>query len=464
MSIPFDGSKIAPPKARFTGFIILFSLLLTACSSTSSLSPTPATQPSGPAQTGSHPPVILRVVEREDVVDGFLFHYEDIYFSDPDGDAAAVTYQLISSTQATPPHFSDDPIESTPAEQKAEALFTVGGMCWMKMELVFESRIRDLAGNLSEPVPFHLSCQAPQPVDTRQFLRSGFTIAIPIALILGFGFWLMFRKNPAGRIPALRSTLLMACLFMLLRFMQLILHEGGHSLYLLVNGIPAMVYAHPFTFSGYSRPILDNSIWTNVLGSLTAIPISLLISLLFWKQRSLALLPLVMLFPYAATMHEGINLMGITGDFLNLTLSTGMPRLLFFIPGVVIVLAGMISLFALLPLAGLDPRDNKILFVLPAALFIRSALSLLAAHLFVVGSPIDLEYFLGREIISGNSFLFHTLFGAALAILYVTLYRRIYPRLPAWLRTDTVSLTWGNLIIPGLLAAGSVILGVIIIT
>ncbi len=463
MSNPFEGSKITLPKARFTAFIILFTLLLTACSSTSTMPPTPAAQPTGQAQTGSRPPVILRVVEREEVVDGFLFRYEDIYFSDPDGDAAAVTYRLISTSQAYPPQFTDDPIENTPAEQKVEVLFTIPAKCWTKMELVFESRIRDLAGNLSEPVPFNLSCQAPQPVDTRPFLLSGFSVAIPIALILGLGFWLMFRKDPEKRLPALRSTLLMACLFMLLRFTQLILHEGGHSLYPMVSGVPSMVYVHPFSFPGYSRPILDNSIWTHVLGSLTAIPISLLISLLFWKRRSLAVLPLVMLFPFAA-MNEGINLMGINGDFLNLTHSTGLPALLFFIPGVVIVLAGMVFLFALLPLAGLDPRDNKTLFVLPAALFIRSALSFLVAHLVVIGSPIDLEYFLGREIISGNSFLFYTLYGAALAILYVTLYRRIFPRLPAWLRTDTVHLTWRNLLIPGLLTAVSVILGVIIIT
>ena len=51
-----------------------------------------------------------------------------------------------------------------------------------------------------------------------------------------------------------------------------------------------------------------------------------------------------------------------------------------------------------------------------------------------------------------------------LAVLYVTLYRKIHPRLPAWLRTETVVLTWKDLRLPALLAAVSVILGILIIT
>lgn len=51
-----------------------------------------------------------------------------------------------------------------------------------------------------------------------------------------------------------------------------------------------------------------------------------------------------------------------------------------------------------------------------------------------------------------------------LAVLYVTLWPRVHPRLPAWLRTETVSLTWKHLRLPGLLAAISVAMGIIIIT
>src|SRR5512136_1857371 len=87
---------------------LLLAVLLTACSSQS-----PASQPTAPlpvGQTGSadHAPVILRVEERQEIKDGFLWIYQDIYFSDPDGDAAAMTYQQVSSSLTYPLNFTDD--------------------------------------------------------------------------------------------------------------------------------------------------------------------------------------------------------------------------------------------------------------------------------------------------------------------------------------------------------------------
>ena len=49
-------------------------------------------------------------------------------------------------------------------------------------------------------------------------------------------------------------------------------------------------------------------------------------------------------------------------------------------------------------------------------------------------------------------------------VLYLTLYRWISPRLPSWLRSETVALTWKDLRIPALLAVLSVLLGLLIIT
>ena len=112
-----------------------------------------------------------------------------------------------------------------------------------------------------------------------------------------------------------------------------------------------------------------------------------------------------------------------------------------------------------------NPKDKKSLFVFPAAMFLLSTLSFLVAYLFVPGSPIDREYFLGQEIIAqANSFIPQTVIGLSLAVLYLTLYRKIAVRLPAWLRTETARLTWKDLRIPALLAAVSVILGILIIT
>ena len=425
----------------------------------------PVPQPAGQTPTGSQPPVVLRVVEREEVIDGFLYVYDDIYFTDPDGDADVVTYNLVSSTLPFRLSFTDDPIEASPEEQKGEALFTVAGRCWQKLEVVFESRIGDQDGNQSEPVLFTLSCVAPQPLDTIPYAVAGLRAALPIALILLLGFWLLFRRRPSERLAALRSMLLMLCLILLGKFLQLILHEGGHSLFLMVRGVPITLYVHPFAFSGFDRPMLEYSaIWTHILGSAIAIPAAMLISLPFWKRRSLALLPVVTLFPYVA-LNDGMNVMGFDGDFWNLVQVTGIPAIPFLVLGGLIAIVGMTFWFAIFPLAGLEPQDRKPLFVLPAAMFLWAALSQIVALIVVPGSPIDAEYFLGREILaSANSVLNMTLIGALLALLYVTLWRWAYPRLPAWLRTEKAELTWKDLRVPALLAAVSVILGLLIIT
>jgi hypothetical protein len=404
------------------------------------------------------------VVEREEVIDGFLYIYDDIYFTDPDGDAVAMTYTPVSSSLPYRLNFTDDPIEASAQEQKGEALFTVAGRCWQKLELAFESRIVDRAGNRSEPVLFTLSCSAPQPLDTTPYLVAGLRMALPIALILLLGFWLLFRRHPSERLPALRSMLLILSLILLVKFVQLILHEGGHSLYLLVRGVPITLYVHPFAFSGFYRPMLEYSaIWTHILGSAIAIPAAMLISLPCWRRRSLALLPVVMLFPFVA-LDDGMNVVGFNGDFWNLMQVTGMSAIPFLILGGLIVVVGIVSWFAILPLAGLEPQDRKPLFVFPAAMFLWAALSQLVALIVVPGSPIDADYFVGREILaSANSTLMMTLIGAFLAAVYATLWRRVHPKLPAWLRTEKVDLTWKDLRVPALLAVVSVVLGLIVI-
>ena len=445
------------PQALF--FILSAGLLLTACS-VASLPPETSTAPELQPQAESHPPVILRVAQREAVIDGFEWIYQDIYYTDADGDATAMTYALTASSLTYPLNFTDDPLEASADEQKSEALFTVTGRCWQKVALVFESRIRDAAGNLSEPVSFQMLCTTPPAVDTRPLLINGLLTALPLALLLGLGFWLLFRKQPGERLPVLRATLLLFCLLLLVKLVQLALHEGGHSLYLVFRGIPFTLYGHPFLLSWYSRPIIVNSIWKDILGSLTALPLSLLISLPFWKRRSTALLPLVMLFPYVAALNDGFNVAGIMGDFRNLVQTNGLSPIPFLILGTLIILVGLATLFAVFPLLGLDPRDKRALFVLPAALFLQSALSFLVAILFVPGSPLDRQYFLGQEIMAGaNTFLLATAIGVILALLYITLYRKLQPRLPAWLRSEKAELAWKDLRLPSLLATASLVIG-----
>ena len=105
----------------------------------------------------------------------------------------------------------------------------------------------------------------------------------------------------------------------------------------------------PSSCQGIPALLIDNSIWKDILGSLTALPLSLLISLPFWKRRSTALLPLVMLFPYVAALNDGFNVAGIMGDFRNLVQTNGLSPIPFFILGALIIVVGLVLLFALLP-------------------------------------------------------------------------------------------------------------------
>jgi len=313
-------------------------------------------------------------------------------------------------------------------------------------------------------VPLY-DCTIPPVVDTRSFLINVLSLAIPFALILGLGFWLLFRKSPAERLPTLRSTLLLFCLLLLSIFGYLILHEGGHCLYPASRGIPFTLYVHPFLMPGYCRPAIDN-IWKDILGSMTSLLLAVLISLPFWKRRSPALLPLGMLFSYVA-IADGINVSGlIGGDFMNLVHGYGVSPIPFILLGALIFVVGIVSLFAILPLLGLGPKEKRALFALPAAMFLVGVLSFSVTCVVVPGSPIDQEYFLGHEIVTqARVFLAGmTILWTILAVLYVTLWRRVYPRLPTWLRTETVQVAWKDLRLPAVLAAISVILGLIIIT
>ena len=75
----------------------LLALLLTACAP--SAAPT-APPPPSQIDAANHPPVILRVEEREEMQNGQLFLSKDIYFTDPDGDATTVVNTLISTDPA----------------------------------------------------------------------------------------------------------------------------------------------------------------------------------------------------------------------------------------------------------------------------------------------------------------------------------------------------------------------------
>jgi hypothetical protein len=272
---------------------------------------------------------------------------------------------------------------------------------------------------------------------------------------------------PLADSSALRSTLLLFLLAFPVYFMLLVLHEGGHALHILTTGGGVtLFFVHPFPMAGYALLPRDwNNVWFHVSGPALVLAIALLSFVLAWKHRSVSRLPLVMLFPWAAIVH-GVVMLSVMDDFANIAQLTGISPNVFRLAGSMLAVLGIFLFVSLFPLLGLSPSRLTSLVVVPASLLLWALAGLAIGYLIVPGSPAEAVYGLGETILvsAKSATVLYLLFGLLLAGTYVTLYRWLYPRLPAWLRTEAVGLTWDGLAVPALVAAVSVVLGVMIIT
>jgi hypothetical protein len=277
--------------------------------------------------------------------------------------------------------------------------------------------------------------------------------------------------TPPARASMLRSALLLFLLFFPVTFMSMFLHEAGHAIFHLSQGAPVhFLYAHPFSFIGFVRPMADYyNVWLHASGTVFELLVSGVIFVLLWKRRSFYTLPFLMIFPWAA-LYDGLggifDILGHTGDYHNILTITRWSPLIFYVISLILIVVGIFFFISLFPLLGLKPEDRKSLLVLPVGMLLYTALGLLIAYLFVPGSPIDIQYHLAHEIITSAYYrpIFMGLIGILLAFIYITLYRSLYRRIHASLRTDDVSLSWSDFWYPGLLFVISMILGILVIT
>jgi hypothetical protein len=272
--------------------------------------------------------------------------------------------------------------------------------------------------------------------------------------------------KPARSAP-IPAILLFFCVLLSLRFLLLLIHEGGHALAAVVQGYhPRLLFAHPFTFAGLCLPSFVDRVLNHAAGPVLPLLVALLILILLWKRRSVAILPLVLFFPWAA-METGINVIeiGHPGDYSNIIRLTGLPEAVIVIPSLVLFVIGVFLFLLLMPLLGLGPQDRRVLYVLPAAVLLWGGVSYAVARLVVPGSPVDVIYHQAMWITQNPLGIgqLDLLLVLLLAILYLTLYRVIRLRLPSWLISETVVLTWKDLRIPALSAAACVIAGLILI-
>lgn len=252
----------------------------------------------------------------------------------------------------------------------------------------------------------------------------------------------------------------------LAQFLGSLLHEGGHALVYLVSGLRITSFIiHPFSFVGYVRPLVDSSnIWMQAAGPLGGLVPGLLLFILCWKHRSPGLLPLLIMFSMGA-ISQGLAAAMMQYDYNNLVNIIGIPPLLIQIPGLILSVIGIFLTLSLFPLFGLSPQDKKSLFVIPAGFFLHTVFGLAIALLFVPGSSVyKTEGLVAETITSAYQIVFFsTVMGLILSALYVSLYRWVSPKLPAWLRTEPVNLAWKDLSLPARLFAVCVVVGLIII-
>jgi hypothetical protein len=207
--------------------------------------------------------------------------------------------------------------------------------------------------------------------------------------------------------------------------------------------------------------------WLHASGPIVGVLLPLVIFIPLWKRRSVANLFLVMFFPWNV-FWEGLNGSAIlirNGDFFNIVQVTTLPVSLFVIIGIILLIIGIFLTVSLLPLLGLRPEDRNTLWVLPVGMLLWALPGFGIAHWIVPGSTIDVQYHLAPEIIqTANMWLpMMVVIGIMLALIYITLYRGVYRKLPANLRTETKELVWRDLRWPAVLFVVSVVNGLILI-
>jgi ABC-type Na+ efflux pump permease subunit len=165
-------------------------------------------------------------------------------------------------------------------------------------------------------------------------------------------------------VSTLQSTLLVFLLFFPVTFMSMFLHEAGHALFHLSQGVPVdFLYAHPFSFVGFVRPMADyNNVWVHASGTVIELLVSVVIFVILWKHRSFYTLPFLMVFPWVA-LYDGMggifDILGHTGDYHNILTITGWTPVGFYIMSPILIIFGIFFLISLFPLLGIKPQNRK---------------------------------------------------------------------------------------------------------
>ena len=162
---------------------------------------------------------------------------------------------------------------------------------------------------------------------------------------------------------AFQSILLLLFSYATAFIMESALHELGHAIVGLIKGYTIESFVvHPFLMSHVILDPPTASIEGGIAGVALSLSVSSLIGILFWKRRSISNLPLQMLFPTALIMSGiefTINMIEPSSDINGVMQFTGLPAILFYVIGIVLLSLGIFFYNSLFPLLGLVPEDRK---------------------------------------------------------------------------------------------------------
>lgn len=261
-----------------------------------------------------------------------------------------------------------------------------------------------------------------------------------------------------------QSLLLLFFAYAIAFILYFAIHESGHALVGLAKGYTIERFVvHPFFTSYVLLKPPTVTLEGALAGTVMALSVSFVLWILLWNRRSISSLPFQMIIPITLVMQgieATVGMTNPTSDMSWVLYFTGLPAILFYVFGFILLGLGVFIFLSLFPLLGLVPEDKKSLFVIPAGISLYSGLVVLFAYFFEpVSHEQALNVPLGYAITRAYTYLIiGVLLGVVLTVVYVTLYRRYVRRLPRTLQTEKVTLAWRDIRIPGVLAAVFVVL------
>ncbi len=272
-----------------------------------------------------------------------------------------------------------------------------------------------------------------------------------------------------GFMPEIRSALLVFLTLFPMTLLHLFLHEGGHALVQSGRRRPAHRSLHP-------------SLWLYRLFAAACRFLQHLVSPGRYHKchhavtgRFPGLLavsqldnPLPLLLFAAIAIREGLNMLVIlmgTGDYQNISQLAGLPPGLFVATGLVLFLCGFVLFLSLIPRLGLAPENKQALWSIPAGFMLYGLASWGVGLWLIPQSPFLIQYDLVQEALSvlEMQMFVNLLPGSIIALVYVSVFRAFYQKLPAAWRVETMTSNWCALRWPAISAAISIVIGLVFI-